>query len=432
VSVGLLTLSLAIAPLAVGLDVEVESVVRTETRAGVVPTSNDPNLIREVADFELVPSAEVSLLSSDQALALRYRPRVFFRLPNDAGRALLLHQIEGLWRWRIAPETRLSVSGYVSRGDVSYGRLLDAQAAATAAQSSTTLPEDLIVETFSMIGLGTLVHRFDAVQRLTIDFRAQLTEARSNVNVVPDQYILWVAPAFTQTLSRQDDLELALTVGDVGFVNRAGMQTTMATMSPVLVLPNRSDFPTIEPRIGWRRVFTPRLNATVRVGYAMLLSDFPQSTPIADATLQGTIYGEQNRVLTGQLSLGVQAYANPIFQAFGPRAFATGALDFRWRPHLSARMSASIYTPLRTDSGRLDSAGNPIPFTQQTIYTVRIPIIWTFTDELELEAGLRLSEHAPNLHDPTGYFSFLELLGYAAFTVTLGRGAEMAGVAAGR
>src|SRR5262249_22158831 len=218
-SIAVTALAVALASSAIGADIEFEANARSESRAGYVPSTVNLSDVVRIVDFELTPSAEVSLLSADQALGLRYRPRIFFRIPNDVGEALVLHQFEGLYRWRLAPDLRFTISAVVGRGDVSYGRLVDSQDQTTGATQGSTFPPDLIVHTFSMLALGNVLKNFSPRQTLNTEYRAQYVQAQSNIYVVPDSYLAWVSPTYSHGLDRTNDLLFGLTVGDVGFVN---------------------------------------------------------------------------------------------------------------------------------------------------------------------------------------------------------------------
>jgi hypothetical protein len=436
VSLIFVTFAAALSSLVTGADIEFEASGRTENRAGYVPdTVNLSNAVR-VIDFELIPSAEVSVLSTDQAFGLRYRPRIFYRIPNDLGQALVLHQFEALYRWRIAPDFHFNFSATVARGDVSYGRLTDIQDQTTGSAQASTIPSELVVHTLSLLALGNVVKRFSPIQTLNIEYRAQLTEAQTDQYVVPNQYLAWLAPTFIQGLDRTNDLQVGMQIADVGFANPTGATVVNLPGVGSTTVAAHRDFFYVQSQIGLRHLFTDRLNATVRLGYAALINDFSQSTPVGDANVTANLLTSGSTRLNSGLTMGVQAYANPIYQAFGPRAFTTGFLELDMLPHLAARLNASIYTPLRTTI-----PGTTGTFSQQTVMIVRLPVVWTFDENYQLEVGARYAERTRNrgemeidpvMHGPTPAFTQLELLAYAAFTVTLGKGAETQRVSAGR
>jgi hypothetical protein len=401
-------------------DFELEALVRTESRAGVVPSDNPANSVG-VVDMEVAPSGEAAYISGAEQAAIRYRPRVLYRTPNGVDRPLLLNELEAIHRLRLSPDLTWTVSAYGAAGEVSYGRLLDAQSvtSGTGPTAATPLPAQLIVRSLAGVLVSTWNQRFDARNAIDITAQAQYTRAESDVTQLPTQISASVGALYGYAITRVDGLELGLTAGVVRFSGINSYYNTPTSSVGATI----ASFPTVEARLGYRHRFSPRLRLSAHLGYDALLQDAAHSSPLADVNVEGDIVRQANTRLSTSWTLGVQGYANPALAFYGPRAALLGMIDFSFMRTFAARLNLAIYTPLSHPPPTMNPVLDFYAFTQ-TVFSARTPLIWHIDQGVDVEVGMRTLFRASSAGQKSLDIAQLELMGYASLVVAFGRGVD--------
>jgi hypothetical protein len=172
------------------------------------------------------------------------------------------------------------------------------------------------------------------------------------------------------------------------------------------------------PRLGWERRLAPERMVSVLAGVAytqdvgerLATGSKHDVAPVAEGRLEGHLWREQQRSLSGAFGLGVEYYVDPVTSTAGPRALATTGLSLGMGANWNVGLDTAFGTSLSAD---------PMPGTpDETFISAAVPVRHRVTPHFLMEMGVRYSDRGPHFGADDFKFHQRELWVYLAATAT--------------
>jgi hypothetical protein len=398
--------------LALLANVEAGATVTTEARGGQAPVTAGGRPRVGVA-ATIRPAAEVRLRQDSSRVSLLYSPWVQWRYPNplDVNRPLVLHTVSLDGELRPSATSQVGARAGFSAGEADYAVLPQLLGGRPSALPDSV---ELMVITGALTYLVEMTPRWRLGTELGYTHRRPLnvtTPPPPDPSLPPDpnqeaadfflseQNAIQLVPTLAYRLTQVDDL--LLETGVAWEKHSSGIELY-----------------SFEPRVGWQRRLAPQRMLSLLAGVAYTQDVGERSatgskhdvSPLAEGRLEGHLWREQQRSLSGAFGVEVEYYVDPVVAAAGPRAVATTGLSLGMGQNWNVGLDAAFGTSLKSDP----MPGQP----DETFVSVALPVRHRVTPHLMMEMGVRYSNRAPHFAADDFEFRQRELWVYLAATAT--------------
>ena len=403
----------ALALLGLLADVQAGAAVTTEGRGGEAPVSPGEDPSASVA-ATIRPAAEVRLRQDSTRVSLVYSPQIHWRYPNplEDNKPLVLHTVNLDGEFHPTSISQLGARASFSAGEADYALLPQILGGRPSA-----LPDSLelmvisggleyLVELSPRWRLGTVLE-YTHRRPLNVDETAMPPdpgvppdpEQASAELFLAKQNVVEFVPTLAYRLTPRDDLLLETGVG--WEKHSSGIELYR-----------------FEPRVGWERRLAPERMLSVLAGVAYTQDVGERSatgskhdvSPVAEGRLEGHLWREQQRSLSGSFGLQMEYYVDPVVSTAGPRALATTGLSLGMGQNWNVGLDTAFGTSLK---------GDPMPGQpDETFVSLAVPVRHRVTPHLLMEMGVRYTNRAPHFGADDFKFHQRELWVYLAATAT--------------
>lgn len=388
---------------------------RTEAQAGAYAggSTSSPYL---ASDLEVTPRLSLTARHPRASAEVSYGPRLLLMWPTSFERGpLVLHQVEAAHQARLSRHLDYQLGLYASAGELSYQRALEVFDAERDLAAS--LPAADVIGFAAAGGILSAGARLDRRNRLGVTASAGWTSAfaATEVAAFPELIQAHVAATYTADVAPRDEVGLSAELGGAEF-------------SP------GPDYVTAGGRGTWRR----RLDGATRLALSLgllrglradveleralalkrLEGRYEPYLPIAELGIDRVSRPWPGVVLELSLGAGAQRYLDPIRAALYPGAFLSGRLDVTLPHDLGARGLAYFFSPATPTWPETDPQGfRSVP----SLAALQAALIYRGLPQIEIEAGLRSSAHAPHWASTQATISQPGVVAYGAIVARLDR-----------